>query len=470
MEKVCLIIPEFDVNNHLALKTILFPLETAYIDSILKKEGCKVLILDLNFQEDKTMLKDVFESFQPDWVGITATIYANWMYDQLKSIKDIAGISKQVNPKTNVVLSGIYATSFPEYMIGVDCIDYIILGESEYTYLNLCKGIRQEKIDGIVYKSNNGIKINPKIHFINRVDKLPFPNRDKIERYFNLAEKCNIRNPEKSRNFTQIITSRGCPMHCIFCNCFLYNGREYRARSPENVLAEMEEMINRWDIQEFHFWDENLTVNRDRCVKIFDEIVKRGWDIHWITAGGLAVYNIDEELLDKMKASGCYRILLSIESGTEKSLKKMKKPVDLKKARDIVNYIKKIGIEVASHFVIGFPWETKEDIMETINYAESLELDYTIFPIARPQPNTEFFKICEDQGLFTKDSSSSLTHWSECIIKTENFKPEEIEKIRVYEWDRINFSNDSKKKKIAKMMGVTLDELDMRREETKKRF
>jgi radical SAM superfamily enzyme YgiQ (UPF0313 family) len=171
-----------------------------------------------------------------------------------------------------------------------------------------------------------------------------------------------------------------------------------------------------------------------------------------------------------MRESGCYRILLSIESGTKESLKKMKKPINLDRAKQIVNYCKKIGIEVASHFVIGFPWESKESIQETVRYAESLDLDYTIFPIARPQPKTELYKICKEQGLFCKDPDDSLAHWSECAIQTENFYPEEIEKIRVYEWNRINFGDEKKKRRIAQMMGVTLEEIDRRIELTKRRF
>ena len=172
-----------------------------------------------------------------------------------------------------------------------------------------------------------------------------------------------------------------------------------------------------------------------------------------------------------MKASGCYHIALAIESGTEEVLKLLRKPLKLSKAREVVKKAKSLGFEVTAMFVIGTPGETWEQIRQTFRFAEELDLDYAAFNIATPLPKTELYKIAKEKNLLPKDfrfDNLDFKGYGKASITTDEFTPEELQILRAFEWDRINFKNNEKAIKIAQMNGITMEQLNKWRTSTRR--
>jgi len=213
----------------------------------------------------------------------------------------------------------------------------------------------------------------------------------------------------------------------------------YRVRSIENVISEIDFLIEKHSMREIYFIDDNLTANKERFKKILDVIIERKYDITWHAANGTAIFDLDDELINKMKESGCYKVILSIESGVQSTLDKMNKPVDLSKVKPVIDSIKAAGLKVESMFVIGLPGETKEDILKTIDFAENLGIDYVSFPIATPYPGTELYRQCVENGYLADDFSFKRLKFGIGNIRTPEFDPAFVEGVRKSAWQRINF-------------------------------
>ena len=208
-------------------------------------------------------------------------------------------------------------------------------------------------------------------------------------------------------------------------------GRRWRARSAENVLAELEELKERYKVEEIKFEDDNLTANKNRAKEIFKGMIERRLNLKWNTPNGIAVWTLDEEMLELMKESGCYEITVAVESGDEEVLKKIvKKPVDLKRTQEMVKIIKKLGIETSGYFIIGFPGETRQQIMNTINYARSLELDRCYIFIFTPLPGTPLAQLAFEKELLKSDYDfENANNYFLPRIKLSEVEPDELFKI-----------------------------------------
>ena len=170
-------------------------------------------------------------------------------------------------------------------------------------------------------------------------------------------------------------------------------------------------------------------------------MIALGMDLVWAIPNGLTVNTLNESLLSLMKASGCYSISLAIESGSKEVLEKIiRKPVDLDKARRLVKYAKSIGLRVTGFFVIGFPGETRKQIMETVNLIEDLDLDNAGLLVATPYPGTELLETCIQENLLTVEVDQidylRLRHskGARGIIQTEEFDPDYLEQT-INEWN-----------------------------------
>ena len=228
-----------------------------------------------------------------------------------------------------------------------------------------------------------------------------------------------------------MITSRGCPCKCSFCALGAHWGNCQRKRSARNILDEMEALIRKYGIQEFHFEDDNLTADKKRAIELFNGMIDRKFNIVWHAPSGIAAYTLDAEIVERMAASGCYSITLGIESGSQQVLTKlMHKPVDLKKLPALVQVIRKHKIDVRGFFILGFPGETKEDMKRTIDYARGLELDWAYFSIFSPLPKTEIYRVCLEKGYIKEGDFDPIRSFHRSIVHTPEFTPEDLYQIR----------------------------------------
>jgi len=375
-------------------------------------------------------LREEIAAYAPDVVGISAMFTIN-----SKGAHDTAAIVKSINPNIPVLVGGAHASAFPEWILRDVSVDYVVKGEGEITLLEFLKAWTESGdvsgVHGLVYRKGGEICSAPKREFCRDLDAFPFPARDLVDMRIYLDEYYN-RTHAMSPPRATVVTSRGCPYNCIFCSIQSLWCRSYRARSPKNVVDEIEFLVSKYGVKEIAFFDDNLSFYRNRMAEICDEIFRRGLDIKWCTPNGIAIWTLDEELLRKMRRSGCYKLTFGIETGSLRTQKFIRKEqVDLDKAKEIIRLCSRIGIWTHSPFIIGFPYETLEDIRATIDYALTCGLDMATFFIATPYPGTDLYDIYRREGLLPSMGKESSLEWlgavGRAMADTKHFTRAEIE-------------------------------------------
>ncbi|MAG50334.1 B12-binding domain-containing radical SAM protein, partial [archaeon] len=276
------------------------------------------------------------------------------------------------------------------------------VGEGEETFYELIKAIDEnkdlEEVNGIVFRKNNEIiKTKPR-ELIKNLDEIPFPARDLLD--LKLYES-SVTKKVSHENATYLFTSRGCPFDCVYCNAKSMWRRLTRFRSIQNVVDEIEECINKYNLKEFNIGDELFTLKEDRVIEICDEIIKRNLEISWVCMS--RVDTISSNMVKKMKEAGCKLITFGFESGSKEILKNIRKMTDIDKAEEAVNIVKKEGIGVYGNFMIGNPGETEETFNETLNFSRKLDLDKASFFITVPFPGTDLYNMLKENGHLDKN-------------------------------------------------------------------
>lgn len=363
-------------------------------------------------------IEEVFRKFKPDIVGITM---ATGMYGAaLRAAK----IVKDIRPNIPLVVGGPHPTILPEDTLKEDYIDIVVKGEGEFTMLDLIDHIDDGKpltqVCGISYKDRGIIHHNSPRPLIEDLDSLPFPARDLIfekERY----------TPD---SFGYIITSRGCPFNCVFCSSHKIWGRKVRYRSPNNIVEEIKEVMEKFNTRLFRFNDDTFTINADRAFKICELIINEGLEIQWYCDTRVELLTAD--LLEQMKRAGCIRIDLGVESGNPQILNFTKKGITLEQARQTINEVKKAGIKAQAYFMMGFPGEGKKEILDSITFMRDAKPDYTCWSIVTPYPGTELYDISKEKGLLPKDLdwSTFFHHHSNMGVSDRLSKKDFLEMIR----------------------------------------
>jgi magnesium-protoporphyrin IX monomethyl ester (oxidative) cyclase len=375
------------------------------------------------------------KQWSPDLVVITVP-FSGWS----KTAFDVASAAKSINQDITNVLIGLHPSARP-----VDClmhpnVDFAVIGEPEQTVFELASVLEQgkgedlKKVRGIAFIKNGKTIVTPPRPAIQDLDSLPFPARHLLpmEAYFAAVKENPVRG-EIRKPWAAMITSRGCPYDCVFCTIHTVMGKKWRARSPENVVDEIEQLVYTYHIKQIDFSDENMTLDKKRMEAICDLILKKGLDIEWYAPNGVRADTLDENLLTKMKESGCKKIRVAPESGVQRVVDQIiKKNLSLKEVEKAVILSKKVGIKVGCFFVIGLIGETKKDIEETINYAYKLRrlgADGFIFSIATPQYGTELYEQAKRGGFLRDGFSDEALSTTEPLIETPEFTADDLREL-----------------------------------------
>jgi len=444
LERVVLIYPPVNFSRQ-SMKQIHPPLGIAYLAAVLK-DVCEVRVLDasvegyrneervgdrflrygLSFDEIERRIREM----NPDLVGISC-IFSS----QFQNTVEVALRAKKVNPDLITVVGGSHPTFLAEECLRQGGIDFIVKGEGEFALRDLMEAIRKgrgvETIPGLAWQEDGRYCESGIRPAAPNLDEIPFPARD----LFPLDKYDRISSPMGSvyrqRPFMNLITSRGCPYRCNFCSSTNFWGNQYRVRSAGNVLLEMEELAGKYGVREFKFFDDNLTADRGRAKEIFRGMIERNLKVSWNTPNGVHLMNLDEEMLDLMKGSGCYELTLAIESGDPGVLRDIiHKPTDLAEVERVVKLIRKKGIDSSGFFVIGFPGETKEQIQRTFDFSRKLNLDRIMFFIANPLPGTELYRICLDKGYIDRNYRFDEIDYFEGRFSTPEWTYQELYQLR----------------------------------------
>lgn len=394
------------------------PLGLLYLASYLKHNSIhQITIIDSEAEEmDYSDLKVRIEHLKPDLVGIQVLTFT--LIDALKT----ASLVKNYSGAIPVVFGGPHVTVYPKESLALKDVDYIVRGEGEISFKKILDNLNSEtglhSIDGIGFKINSKMVLTQEPTFIENLDSIPFPDRtfSPYGKYYSLL----------SKNFpiTTMMTSRGCPYNCIYCERM---GKKFRAISAEKVIFEIEHCLS-LGIKEIFFHDDTFTIDKKRVFSICDLITKKGLNFDWDVR--VRVDTVNYELLSSMKKAGCKRISFGVESGTPKILKNLRKGITLEQVKTAFEYCKKLKIQTLADFMLGSPGETKQDIAQTIRFAKKLGADYAQFSVTTPYPGTDLYREAISRGIIKSDTWSEFAKnpSSDFIppLWTENLSREEL--------------------------------------------
>ncbi len=444
IKKVLLITPPAYTFKDMPDINPLPPIGLGYLAAILEKKGIEVEIFDSLIEgigkeeliEDNIIrigssfgdIEAKIRSFSPDIVGVS-----NLFSRQARNAHEIYKITKSIDPKIIVIAGGAHPTVMPESVILDQNVDFVILGEGERTLEDLIGHLEGKidlgKLNGIAYRTGSKPTIVPKINFILDIDSLPFPARHlmKLDKYFGLSESHGKR---RCKRFTPIVTSRGCPVGCTFCTAHHVWGRNFRKRSPENVLAEMRELKDKYNIEELLFEDDNVTLDVKRAESIFDMMISEKLNFKWDTPNGVAAFALDERLIKKMQDAGCYHLNIAVESGSPRVLKEViKKPLDLDKVERLIKFTRKINLESCIFLIIGMPGETLKDMWDSYKYAKKIGVYKPFVSVATPYPGSLLYDLCLEKKYIKKGFSLNDLYITSCSIQTREWNSEDVRKL-----------------------------------------
>jgi len=335
----------------------------------------------LKNQDDPIWLEihNKIKGYSPDVVGITA------MTASYVSALNVARIVKKIDPSILVVMGGRHVSSLPENTLQQDCVDAVVIGDGELVFYNYIQaGAHPCDIKGMGYRDVNGnIIINDPQEPIQNLSTLPIPVFEStITKYENLHQE----------NW-MIVGARGCPFSCIYC---ADSNSKVRLRSVSHILDEIVFIEKRYGVKNFNFADDTFSLNKEHVTEFCHRLRELNLDISWSCNN--RIDRINEGMLQVMRDANCYSMFLGIETGSNQTMERIKKKVDLSQCIERIRLAKKFDFIVSGYFIIGFPWEDEVSMRQTVDFMSSIGLDDFQLNIATPLPGTELFKQLEDQG------------------------------------------------------------------------
>lgn len=338
-----------------------------YLASVLRCAGHYIIIKDFIFGQKN------FDLSEFDVICVSAMFTSNkeLLYNFLISLK-------YTYEKAHVVVGGAHASTFPEEVI--QHCDCVVVGEGE------------DVICDIVENKRFGIIKAPRI---TNLDKIPFPAWDLMWEDIVEINRRNERTPFHIRHpFIHMITSRGCPNACTFCAVKVAWGRQWIPRSAENVVGEISELYH-MGFREIHFNDDNCSINKERMYKICELILQQNIDIKIACPTGIHVATLDRPLLKLMKRAGFYRFCFGIETGSPECQKRIKKNINLERAKQVIRDCNDLGFWTSATFIFSFPHETDEQVKATLDFVKDSQMDFPVFYNLIPQQKTEIYEECQ---------------------------------------------------------------------------
>ncbi|MEE8348174.1 MAG: radical SAM protein [Acidobacteriota bacterium] len=383
------------------------PIGLVYVAPMAEQRGHHVEILDLALESDPgPVLSGKLQERGWDVVGLSC------MTAEFEGAETVALQVKDFNPDIKIIFGGQHPTMVMDEVLAQPCCDFLCMGEGEETFGHFLDVFSTDgdmaEVPGLAWKNNAGEpRNNGPRPAIQDVDSIPFPSYHLLDmdRY---VEAESARYTAKYDRSIQIFSSRGCPWHCTYCHDLF--GKQFRPRSPENVLAEIKMLYEDYRIQEFMVEDDIFNFDMDRAKKICDLIVEEGLEIGLQFGNGVRLERLDEELMKKLAAAGTHHLCIAIESASPRIQSLTKKYLKLHMVNDVVTWAKKYQIHALGFFMIGFPTETVEEINMTIRFACQTDLDEALFSIVIPYAGTELNRQVVEKGLFDSGYTPDLLH------------------------------------------------------------
>ncbi len=422
--RIWLINPPEDQSNSTGMFSIirnLFynspPLGLAYLAAVLEMDGHKVSITDCPVEN--VFLNDLIKKAQeisPDLVGFTST--TTFFSHALSGAKLI----KSVFPDIPICIGGPHFNANPELLVENDCFDFGVIGEGEDTIRDVAGSLEKKcqvkDVPGVVTAGKDALLFAPARALIENLDSIPFPARHLLP----ILKYKPMPNDQNRAPKTSMISSRGCPFKCVFCDKSTFGG-VYRTLSAGRILEEMNSLKSDFGINEVAFVDSSFTPNRQRITDFLDEIEKCPVDMAWTCSFRANV--VDRATLVRMKKAGCWRLRVAMESGNDEILRKIRKGITKEQFIKTVKAAHEVGLQVKAFFMVGHFGETKETINESIEFAKSLPLKDITVQINTPLKGAPQYKDAEKHGAILENDPGKYNFFQPVFVP-KGFTAKEI--------------------------------------------
>ena len=388
--------PNPDIDEREAKKSLGAwpPLGILYLAAVLEEKGVEVTVLDqaakgLTIEETVKWVK----AANPDILGFSTFATSG------RTAALISQEVKKENPNVTVVFGNHYATFNPERVLRkYPAVDIIVRGEGERTVVQLADCLKHDgrlkDVLGINFRTEDGVASTPDSPLIKDLDSLPFPDRSLVdEDYHSVMAGANV----APRKFTSVVSSRGCVYRCRFCSCTQFAQSRWRPRSVENTMEELSFLASE-GYKQFIFVDDNFTANPKNVIRLCREMRKEKLDMEWICEG--RVDNGSYEMFWEIAKAGCRILYFGIESANQRILDYYNKRITPEQSRKAVQTARKAGADIiVGSFIVGAPDETREEIRNTIEFANNIPIDIPQFNILGVFPGTELWDEFEAKSL-----------------------------------------------------------------------
>ncbi|MFA4851411.1 MAG: radical SAM protein [Bacteroidales bacterium] len=337
-------------------------------------------------------------------------------------------------PEVSIVVGGAHVNADPGILIHLD-VKYGFIGESEYAFAKYCEkvlgGQWPEAIEGLIVNDGGEINVSSPPTIVSNLDLLPNPAYEllPLDKYY---------SPSTHLKTISMITSRGCPYNCVYCSRL--QKTPYRSMSPNKILNQIEDLINRDGIQWIEFVDEIFTLDRAKVIEMCEGILKKGLRFYW--GVGTRVDKLDEELIKLMRGAGCRKIGFGVESGSERVRYLENKRIKNEQYIRTVEICRKYRIKTMASYIFGHPTETEDEMWQTIKFAGCLQTDVAYFNQMIPIPGSELFENAKRAHSIPSDVWVSFMNGKVGypIFYPEGIKPEKMANIYRQAWFRYYFS------------------------------
>ena len=370
------------------------PLGLAYLAAVARRAGHEVSILDA-FAEALSWqaFADRLAGSRYDVIGLSGMTP---VFDCVQRAMKICRPHAK-----HIVLGGPHVTAFRTTVLQDNPqADFAVFGEAERSFVDLLEAIQTGRtVSGIpgVVSPDTVADVRP---FISDLDEIPFPARD-------LLPNNLYRYPlSANRRMTTIISSRGCPYQCAFCDKGTF-GSKWRAHSAEQVLAEIDEVFHKYSVRYVVFYDDLFTLNKQRLRRICEGLIERQYPLTWKAEGRVDL--VDAETLSLMRRAGCDTIAYGVETANTAGLQYLGKKTIPEDARRAFRLTHNAGIKTMGYFILGIPVETYKDALGTIEFAIQLKTDYAQFSVLSPFPGTRLYDQAKRNGWYREISAKNVS-------------------------------------------------------------
>ena len=403
------------IIKHRSDKFLQYPIFLAYSAAQLREAGFRVDYIDAVIQDfDPERTLEEARRKAPDVIFMettTPSIAAD--YDSLTSLKEATSAT--------ILVGGPHATYFHRQVLE-ECpaVDVVIRHEFDTKIARVVANLGDlDCVSGITYREGDQVVDNGDGEVTEDLDSIPFPDREVIPWEWYL-EAWYSRRP-----FMNMMTSRGCPYHCAFCLWpqSMY-GHKQRFRGMDNVLAEIHQLLDRYGVREINVDDSTFTTSKARVIDFCQRLRREKIKLVWTCNG--RVDNLDDEMLEEMKKSGCKMIRLGVESGSQEVLDRIRKGLTLKQVEDGIRLVRKHGIQALGGFMFGFPYDSRESVEKTLRLAKRLSPDQVQFSICMCYPGTSLYEHARQSDLLLAKSFTEFDMTHGPVVKTQDMEREEL--------------------------------------------